>query len=738
MQPSDRNDGATASGPHYLGRLATACYRYRRRVVAAWIAALVTITALGFVVPGRFETKLGGGHPESQRAQSLLERRFPAQAGDTATVVFQTDRRPVDRRAVTAVLATLRALAHVAGVRGPFDAGAGNQLSRDGHVAYATIVFDRTTDDLPRAAIQRVIDRAHAARRAGFEVELGGAPIEKTIRSQPGSGEGVGLLAAVVILLVAFGSVIAMGLPIVTALFGVAISFALIDLLSHAMAIPTFGQELAAIIGIGVGIDYALLIVTRYRQALHEGAEPLDAVTIALSTAGRSVLFAGGTVVISVLGLFLIGLPFVYGLALGAVAAVVLVMAAALTLLPAVLGYAGRSIDRLHVPHVARRGRRTSARRTVAWRWSRVVQRRPVLAAGASLAVLLALALPLFSMRLAYTDAGNDPAGQTTRKAYEMLAAGFGAGSNGPLLLVVRQPPGADPAPLVALGRRLRATRGVAHVSAPTFNRARDTAVMTVIPVTAPQDRRTQQLVRFVRARVIRGTLDGSRDRAFVGGVTAAGIDSTHQFSRRLPYVVGAVVVLSFLLLMAVFRSIAVPLKAAVMNLLSVGAAYGVVVAVFQWGWLGSIVGIGRTAPVDPWVPLMLFTILFGLSMDYEVFLLSRVREEWLRTGDNATAVADGLAGTARVITAAAAIMVCVFGAFALGDVRVLKLFGVGMATAIFVDATLVRMVLVPATMELLGGANWWMPRWLDRVVPTISVDTPARVEPEPVLADAS
>jgi RND superfamily putative drug exporter len=344
--------------------------------------------------------------------------------------------------------------------------------------------------------------------------------------------------------------------------------------------------------------------------------------------------------------------------------------------------------------------------------------------------VLAVLTVPLFSMHLAYTDAGNDPSSHTTRQAYDQLERAFGPGSNGPLVVVAEFAATSDRAPLARLQTAVRGTPGVAFVSAPNVNAAGDAAVFTVIPSTSPQDIRTQQLVHRIRGSAVPAALAGTTDRALVGGVTAAAVDSSHQLSRRLPYVVGAVVVLSFLLLLAVFRSIAVPVKAAIMNLLSVGAAYGVIVAIFQWGWLGSVFGIGRTAPVDPWVPLMLFTILFGLSMDYEVFLLSRVREEWLRTGDNATAVADGLANTARVITAAAAIMVCVFGAFVLGDVRVLKLFGVGMATAVFVDATLVRMVLVPATMELLGNANWWLPRWLDRLVPTLSLDHP------PVLAD--
>jgi RND superfamily putative drug exporter len=433
------------------------------------------------------------------------------------------------------------------------------------------------------------------------------------------------------------------------------------------------------------------------------------------------VLFAGCTVVISLLGMFLLGESFIYGLGAGAIAAVLLVMAAALTLLPAILGFVGRTIDRLQVPHLRRR--HVAPEHTMWWRWSRIVQRRPWFAGGAALGVLILLALPLFSMHLAFTDAGNDPTSQMTRQSYDLLAQGFGPGSNGPLVIAADLRNGGDQSVLSELQTRIQQTPGVAFAVPPQVNQAGDAAVMVVIPKTAPQDVRTEQLVHRLRNEVVPSVTRGTNVRALVGGFTAAAVDSSQRLSQRLFWVIGAVVLLSFLLLMAVFRSVAVPLKAAVMNLLSVGAAYGVIVAIFQWGWLGSVVGIGKTGPIDPWIPLMLFTILFGLSMDYEVFLLSRVREEWRRTGDNATAVADGLASTGRIITAAAAIMVCVFGSFVLGDQRVLKVFGLGLATAVFVDATLVRMVLVPSTMELLGRANWWFPHWLDRIVPKLSVE---------------
>ncbi len=715
-----------------LGRLGHWCARRRRAVLATWLAALVIITALSFVFHGIFLNKFGGSSTESSRAQRLLAQRFPAQAGDDAQVIFETTgsvNAPAVRAAITHDLDGLVGLAHVSSVESPF-AGPG-QISPSGHIAYATVQFDQQSATLPKAAIQAVVNDATRNPIPGVTVVLGGSPIEKIEPFAFGASEGVGILAAIIILLLAFGSVIAMGLPILTAILAIAMAFGVLDFISRIVTVPTFGSELAAMIGIGVGIDYALFIVTRYRQGLHDGKEPDDAIVAALSTSGRAVLFAGCTVVISLVGMFLLGVAFVVGLALGAIAAVVLVMASALTLLPALLGFTGHAIDRFHLPHRLRKGHSAPGDHSVWWRWSRVVQRRPWLAGGLSLAVLVVLALPLFSMHLAFSDAGNDPSGQMTRKAYDLLAQGFGPGSNGPLVIAISTNGPLGTAVPNQLRATLESTPGVAFAVPASYNPAHDAAVLIVIPTTSPQDLRTQSLVHRLRSTVIPPITHGTGVSALVGGETAAAVDSSHDLSHRLPYVIGGVVILSFLLLMAVFRSIAVPIKAAIMNLLSIGAAYGVIVAVFQWGWLGSVIGIGKTAPIDPWVPLMLFTILFGLSMDYEVFLLSRIREEWRRTGDNGTAVADGLASTARVITAAAAIMVCVFGSFVLGDVRVLKLFGLGLATAVFVDASLVRMVLVPSTMELLGTANWWFPRWLDRVVPTLSVE----VDSEPVAA---
>jgi RND superfamily putative drug exporter len=440
-----------------------------------------------------------------------------------------------------------------------------------------------------------------------------------------------------------------------------------------------------------------------------------------MGTAGRAVVFAGCTVMISLLGLLLMRLSFLEGLALGTSTAVLVAVLGAVTLLPALLGVVGRRIDRLSVH---RRRTRRAPRETMAHRWARRVQRRPIVAVVAGAGALLLLAAPAFSMRLAVADAGNDPAGSTTRQAYDLLAEGFGPGFNGPLVVAADLRGPHAQASIARLDARLGHVPGVASASPPITNAARDAAIIVVYPTTAPQSAQTASLVHRLRDQVIPQLTAGSGVTAFVGGQTAAGADTSAYLSGRLPWVIGTVVLLAFLLLVMVFRSIVIPVKAAAMNLLSMGAAYGVIVAVYQWGWLAGIFGVSRTGPIDPWIPLMMFTIVFGLSMDYEVFLLSRMREEWVQSGDNSKAVASGLATTARVITAAAAIMVCVFGSFVIGDpLRILAVFGLGLAVAVLVDATVVRMVLVPAVMQILGPANWWLPRWIGRAIPSLAVE---------------
>ena len=724
QSPIDAN--VSRSPQNGLGRLAAWCYDHRRRVLAGWLLAVVAVIGLTQWAGSRLDNNFALDSSPSQQAQNLLASRFPSQKGDSAEVVLRS-RAPLDSPANAATIdrlvRSLQPLAHVSGVQSPLAPGASRQLSQDRRIGFVVVQFDATAADLPASAVRRVIDTARGIARPGLQVAVGGAPVEQVVSAAPGSSEMIGLAAAVVVMLLAFGSVVAMGLPILTALVGVGMGFGILVALSHFITVPTFGPDMMIMIGLGVGIDYALFIVTRYRQGLAERQPPRDATIVALSTAGRAVLFAGATVVIALLGLFVVGLPFMDGLATATIVAVALVLAAALTLLPAIFGFAGTAIDRLHIPGLLARPGATTSRGF--WsRWSETVQKRPWICAASTLAVLVVLAVPLFSMRLAFSDAGNDPTSLTTRQAYDMLAEGFGPGFNGPLVVAADLRGPHAQVGIAQLGVRLSQVPGVASASPPIMNAARDAAVIVVYPATAPQSAQTASLVHLLREQVIPRVTADSGVTAFVGGETAAGADTSAYLSSRLPWVIGVVVLLAFLLLVVVFRSIAIPLKAAAMNLLSMGAAYGVIVAVYQWGWLASIFGVSRTGPIDPWIPLMMFTIVFGLSMDYEVFLLSRMREEWIRTGDNAKAVASGLASTARVITAAAAIMFCVFGSFVIGDpLRILGVFGLGLAVAVLVDATVVRMVLVPAVMQLLGSANWWLPRWIGRAIPNLAIE---------------
>jgi RND superfamily putative drug exporter len=720
-----------------LGRLGSWSYRHRRLVTLAWVIVLIVISLGGRLAGSAFKDNLNGGtSTPSQQAASFLQRNFPGQAGDVAQVVFQTAgavTAPAARDRITSTLGGLARLPRVTSALSPFAAGGAAQLSPDGHIAYGLVRFDASGDALPDAAIQNVITQARSAAGPGFAVQVGGAPVEKVEKPQFGKSEALGILAAVLILLLAFGSVIAMLLPIVTAIVAVATTFGVLDLLSHAVTVPSFAPELAALVGLGVGIDYALFVITRYRTALRAGSAPPDAVVTAMATSGRAVVFAGSTVVLSLLGLFLLGLPFIYGAALGAIIAVLLVMAASVTLLPAALGFAGLGIDRLRI------GRRTAGGTGgFWWAWSRRVQRHPWLTGSAALAVLVLLALPFGALRLAFTDAGTEPSSYTSRQAYDLLAQGFGPGANGPLVVALQVPrpaglgdPAGAPAPVSARDSAVAALRAdlarqpdVALASPAQFSPAGTAAVLTVIPRTSPQDAQTSALVRSLRDTVVPRATAGTGITALIGGPTAASIDTAALISARLLAVVAFVIVLSVLLLMAAFRSVVIPLVSAVLTLLSTGAAYGVIVAVFQWGWLGGGIDNGVTAPVDPWIPLMLFALLFGFSMDYQVFLVSRIREEWQarpagsRTADS-DAVANALARTGRIITSAAAIMICVFAAFVLGDLRVLRVIGLGMAVAVLLDATLVRMVATPAILQLTGRANWWFPRWLDRIMPS-------------------
>jgi RND superfamily putative drug exporter len=689
--------------------------------VGLWLAIVVGINVVGAVAAGDYSNDFSLPGTESQAAYDLLKDRFPQRSGDTADAVFRAP-GGVDQPAVAAridgILAGLRDDPHVVGIT----EDPSTNRSADGTIRFATVQFDAIGSDLPVEQIRRMVREVTSAGGNGLQAELGGSVVQFAEFEQPGGEAAVGFMAAVLILLLAFGSVLAMGLPVLMAVVGIGISLALILLSAHVLSVPDFTPQLASMIGIGVGIDYALFIVTRYRTMLAAGLDPEEATVVAITTSGRAVLFAGTTVMISFLGILLMGFTFVEGVAVGGAMAVLVAMLAAVTLLPAVLGFAGRTIDRWHVPKLLHR--HEHGRQTLWFRWSRLVQRRPSVLAPLALAALLALAAPIASIRIGAGDAGTGHESRSSRRAYDLLAKGFGAGFNGPLLLVAQlSGPALGTSDLVRLRIALESEPGIAATAPPVLNPAGNAAVLSAFPKTSPQDRETERLVHRLRDVVVPAVTAGSETRVLVGGLTAGTIDFSDKIADRLPWLIGVVLAVSFLLLVAVFRSLVVPLKAVVMNLLSIGAAYGVVVAIFQWGWFAGVVGV-ETAPIDAWVPMMLFTILFGLSMDYEIFLLSSIREDYVRTGDNSLAVANGLAATARVITAAAAIMVTVFLSFVFGlDERAIKLFGLGLAVAILVDATIVRMVLVPATMELLGRANWWLPAWLGPLIPRVPVE---------------
>ncbi len=567
--------------------------------------------------------------------------------------------------------------------------------------------------DLETEPVKKILPLATSLRSQGVVTEFGGLPFG-AFKLPP--SEAFGLLAAVVILLIAFGSIIAMGLPILTAALGVGIAIAGVGIWSAFLTMPSFVTSITAMIGLGVGIDYVLFIVSRYKDELHT-LNPHDATVRALGTAGRAVVFAGCTVIISMLGMFLMGLSFINGIAIAGATPVFIIVLASVTLIPAMLGFIGYNINKFSI----HRKKPVVGKETGWHRWSRLVQRRAWPFALGGLALLVVAAIPLFSLRLGFSDQGNNAKDTTTRRAYDIKAAAFGAGSNAPGLIAIEASTPAAKQAATKLADAVKVTPGVASSvlqKLPSGN----AFLINFTPTTGPQDAATEKLVHHLRNDVIAPAVAGTGAIAYLGGFTAAGIDFASLIGGRLPLFIGVVLLLSFLLLMAVFRSIVVPLKAVIMNLLSIGAAYGLVVAIFQYGWGASVIGIGKPGPIEPWIPMMLFAIVFGLSMDYEVFLLSRIREEYDHGKPNGEAVVEGLASTARVITAAAAIMVCVFLGFVLGE-RAIKVMGVGLAAAVFIDATIVRVIMVPATMELLGDRNWWFPRWLDKLIPKLNVE---------------
>ncbi len=775
-------------------RLARWSTTHRKYVLIGWVALLLAVNAFAQSAGTSYSNNFTLPNSDAQRAADLLQSSFPTQAGDRDTIVYAvssgTVLDPPVRARMSAMFAQVARLPHVSAVISPYaGASAGKAISSDGRIAFATVVFDEKANLLPKSAPERVVQTARAAARPGLEVELGGQAIEQTEQAGFGLSTAVGLLAAIVVLLLTFGSLTAMGLPIVTALFGLGTGLGVIALFTHVVDTPNFSSELAAMIGLGVGIDYALFILTRFREAYRTPGRTFEnareSTLQAMDTAGRAVLFAGTTVVIALLGMMLLGVDFLYGVALSASIGVLLVMLASLTLLPALLTIAGG--------RVARPGRRARARaRAMAtatassgtgassgpavasdtapgssttprapvpqptpvsqsppaagatWvRWSAYIQRRPWQMAIASTLVMLLFAAPAIALRLGSSDASNDPASQTTHRAYELLARGFGEGFNGPLLVVAKLPSrhgeaggyseskdhrGAlehtrgGEAALERLHAAIAATPGVVSVTPAKLNPAGDVATITVYPRSSPQAYATTRLVAHLREDVIPPIAAGPGAHVYVGGVTAGAVDFAAVLAHKLPLFIGVVVLLSALLLMVVFRSLVIPVQAAVMNLLSISASLGVIVAIFQWGWLDQVMGVAA-GPIESFIPVMLFAIVFGLSMDYEVFLISRMHERWVHTHDHPRSVAEGLALTGRVVTAAAAIMVCVFLSFVLGEDRIIKEFGLALASAVFLDALVVRCLLLPAVLHIVGERTWRIPAWLDRVLPRLNIE---------------
>jgi RND superfamily putative drug exporter len=750
--PAGNNWRPTAGSatPRLLGRIARACHRHRWLTLAGWMAVLGCLIVLWM----QFGASADNDVTSTDAGTRLINQHFPRQSGDTLTLAIRSDRpvtSPAVRNRVTSALVPFGRAPHVTAVGSPYQVP--GRISADSHIAFATVQFDVKASKISASEAKALMNDARAASGGGVSFYLGGDAVDMAETPDGGSSEGIGVIAAAIVLLISFGSVLAMGLPIITALFGIGSGLSLIALLGHLVPAPSFAPVVASLIGLGVGVDYALFIVTRFREALRSGAAPESAVVAAFSTAGRAVLFAGTTVIIAVLGLLVLRQPLMNGVAVAAAATVACVLAGSLTLLPALLGFTGTRLgkpsrfSRRSRAGDSERSRPASARPTaqpasarrvpLAERWAGAVQRRPVFAAAASAAVILTLAVPVLAMKLNLPDESTQPRGTMGYQSYQTMAQGFGPGFNAPLIIVAKLPPGgAGPSAVHDIETAVRVTPGVARVAPPILSVDHAAAMMIAYPATSQQNVATNAMVHRLRDTVLPRATAGTGIRAYVGGPNAGAVDFADLVNQRLPWLIGIVVGVSVLLLMVVFRSVTVAIKAAVMNLLSISAAYGVLTAVAQWGWGGKLFGFGEKMPVTTWVPMFLFVILFGLSMDYEVFLLSRIREEYDASSDNAAAVARGLARTARVISAAAAIMVVVFLSVVLGANVAVKQIGLGLAVAVLIDATLVRLVLVPAVMELLGNANWWLPRPLARILPDVRFeDHAAAAEPDRVPA---
>ncbi|GAA2767202.1 MMPL family transporter [Streptomyces paradoxus] len=713
-----------------MAALARWCVQRRLLSVLLWLLAFAGVAAGAAVAGTTYSNDYQVPGTESGRASELLHEGFPQLGGDSDTVVWHTASgsvRAADvEQTMTRTLERIEDLPGVASVTSPYDGPGTGRISEDGRTAYASVTFDDQAEDIAEGEARAVVDTAKGAETDGLQVELGGSAVALTESSGGHLAEVIGVIVAAAVLFLAFGSLAASLLPIATALVGVGTAYAGIVLLGHAMTVADFAPMLGMLVGLGVGIDYALFIVTRHRRGLKRGLSVTEAATNAVATTGRAVVFAGATVCIALLGMLILRLSFLNGVAVAASLTVILTVAASVTLLPALLSFIGmRALSRRERRRLAEHGPEPEVPTGFAARWSAFVERHPKVLGAVALVVMAVLALPTFSLHLGTSDQGNGPKTATTRQAYDLLADGFGPGVNGPLTLVTKVDGADDKLALENLDGTLRATDGVASVTPVTFDSGGHTAYLTVVPESSPQSKDTSDLVDRLRGEVLPRAESGTSLDVQVGGMTAGYDDFADVIVSKLPVFVGVVIGLGCLLLLLAFRSVGIPLKAAAMNVAAVASAFGVVVAIFQWGWGSELLGLGSAGPIEPFLPVIMVSVLFGLSMDYQVFLVSRMYEEWLETGDNRRAVRVGLAETSRVINSAAVIMISVFLAFVLSGDRVIAMFGIALAAAVALDAFVLRTLLVPALMHLLGGANWWLPRWLDKRMPRISIEPP-------------
>jgi RND superfamily putative drug exporter len=695
--------------------------RHPWRVLTAWILVAIAAFVLNGSIGGQPDESFRLPGAESQRAADALQKKFPNETPYTSNVIFHSEQgltSPTVKAAVAEAVVDLAKGPRIIGVSDPYDPR-GPTLSKDGKTAFATVAFKGEKVDVAQYdAAEKAVG---GVRDIGVQVEYDGGLGYAKAAAGPAS-EKIGILVAVVVLVVAFGSLVAMSLPIVVALFGLMIGVSSIGILSGVVSMPEIATIVAVMLGLGVGIDYALFILARHRQHLEEGMPVPEAIGRANATAGLSVLFAGTTVVVAIAGLQVSGVPMMTMMGWASALMVGIVMIASITLLPALLGIVRTKVNSARVPFIKQKPAFNP--RSKSARWTAKVVAKPVRFGVVAAVVLGVLAAPVFAMRLGFADAGNDAPNTTTRKAYDIVADAYGPGVNGPMSVVLELDGSKDDkATLAAVGKALATDPGVASVDDPTISPNKDLAVFNVTPTTSPQDAKTDELVKRLRGEVLPSALGKHRADASVTGGTPMLTDISTRLQQRMPWFLGAVIGLAFVALLIVFRSVLVPLKAAVLNILSVGAAYGVLVAVFQWGWGANLIGVHESVPIMPLAPMLMFAILFGLSMDYEVFLLSRVREQYLKHFDPKRAVVEGVGSTARVITSAALIMISVFAAFILDPDVTTKMFGVGLSVAVLLDVTLVRMVLVPAAMSLLGHRAWWLPAWLDRILPNIDLE---------------